>query len=536
VSTKTSPAPASKPVVRTRTDGARPLAGWPRPPQAGADHGPHDGADTPGRRRRSPGCGVVRPDPGRVPSPGVAGEIGPEPGPGPRDDGPSPEDLLRRYLREIGRVALLTAAQEVALGQRIERGQEKLRRAILAVPMVRNALVGLGTPLRRGEADYSRVMEAPDGTPLAERELKRVLRLFARIRQLDRELARLEAARPRIRSTRTWRDIRRWVAQNHRERARLLGDLPVRPVVVDGWAARVRSLVRELEGLVRRPEGRSGRDPSVQARRRRREIERELGFPYRRVIGAVRALDASEVQVRLAKRALVEANLRLVVAIARYYVGHGLELLDLIQEGNLGLMRAVDRFKYRRGFRFSTYATWWIRQAVTRAISDQARTIRIPVHITTTLTELARVKRGLLQELGREPSIEDIAQRSALPAPKVRRILEANNKPLSLETPVGEESVLGELLRDEWSPMPLDTVLAEDVTRRVGRALATLSVKEAEILRLRFGVGQEGEQTLEEVGRRFGVTRERIRQIQARALDKLRSPWHRAVLHDLVEG
>jgi RNA polymerase primary sigma factor len=306
--------------------------------------------------------------------------------------------------------------------------------------------------------------------------------------------------------------------------------------VVDEWAARVRGLLRELEGLIRGPEGRSTRGTSVQARRRRREIERELGLPYRRVIGAVRALDAAEIQVRHAKRAFVEANLRLVVAIARYYVGHGLELLDLIQEGNLGLMRAVDRFKYRRGFRFSTYATWWIRQAVTRAISDQARTIRIPVHITTTLTELARVKRGLLQELGREPSIEDIAQRSALPAPKVRRILEANNKPLSLETPVGEESVLGELLRDEWSPMPLDTVLAEDVTRRVGRALATLSVKEAEILRLRFGVGQEGEQTLEEVGRRFGVTRERIRQIQARALDKLRSPWHRAVLHDLVEG
>ena len=431
---------------------------------------------------------------------------------------------------------LLTAAQEVALGQRIERGQETLRRAILAVPTVRDALVRLGASLRQGETDGTRVMEAPDGTPPTERELKRVRRLFARLRELDRELARLEAARAGILSARARRDIRRWVAQNHRERARLLGYLPLRPVVVDEWAARVRGLLRELEGLIRGPEGRSTRGTSVQARRRRREIERELGLPYRRVIGAVRALDAAEIQVRHAKRAFVEANLRLVVAIARYYVGHGLELLDLIQEGNLGLMRAVDRFKYRRGFRFSTYATWWIRQAVTRAISDQARTIRIPVHITTTLTELARVKRGLLQELGREPSIEDIAQRSALPAPKVRRILEANNKPLSLETPVGEESVLGELLRDEWSPMPLDTVLAEDVTRRVGRALATLSVKEAEILRLRFGVGQEGEQTLEEVGRRFGVTRERIRQVQARALDKLRSPWHRAVLHDLVEG
>jgi RNA polymerase primary sigma factor len=198
-------------------------------------------------------------------------------------------------------------------------------------------------------------------------------------------------------------------------------------------------------------------------------------------------------------------------------------------------MRAVDRFKYRRGFRFSTYATWWIRQAVTRAISDQARTIRIPVHVTTTLSELARVNRGLVQELGREPSVEEVAKRSALPASKVRRIFEASHKPLSLETPVGEDSVLGEFLPDEWNPAPLDSVLAGDVVTQVERVLRTLSDKEAEILRLRFGVGEEAELTLEEVGRRFGVTRERIRQIQARALDKLRSPSHRDVLQHLVE-
>ena len=453
----------------------------------------------------------------------------------PREDGPSPQDLLRRYLREIGRVALLTAAQEVGLGQRIERGQERMRRAILAVPMVRDALVTLGTHLGRGEVDASRVLESPDGTPLPEPEFSRVLRLFPRIRRLDRELERLEAARDRTRSTRSRRDVWRWIAQNHRERADLLGDLPLRPIVVDGWATRVRGLFVELERLVRQSEPRTGRDEGAEGRRCRREIERELGLPYRRAIGAVRTLDGADLQVRLAKRALVEANLRLVVAIARYYMGHGMELLDLIQEGNLGLMRAVDRFKYRRGFRFSTYATWWIRQAITRAISDQARTIRIPVHVTTTLSELARVNRGLRQELGREPSLEEIAHRSALPAPKVQRILEASNKPLSLETPVGEDSVLGEFLPDEWNPAPLDAVLAGDVATQVERVLHTLSDKEAEILRLRFGVGEEAELTLEEVGRRFGVTRERIRQIQARALDKLRAPSHREVLQDLVE-
>jgi RNA polymerase primary sigma factor len=473
-------------------------------------------------------------DPGRLPVSEAPAEVGVDAGSTLREDAPSPEDLLRRYLREIGRVALLTAEQEVALGQRIERGQQRMCRAILAVPMVREALVELGTHLRRDGTVANRVLEAPDGTPLSEPALREVLRLFAGIRRLDGQLERLEAARDRTRSTQVRRNLGRWVAQNHRERAGLLGQLPLRPVVVEGWATRVRDLFVELEGLVRQSRPRAGRAPGAADRRRRREIERELGIPYRRAVGAVRALGAADLRVRLARRALIEANLRLVVAIARYYSGHGLELLDLIQEGNLGLMRAVDRFKYRRGFRFSTYASRWIRQAVLRAISDQSRTIRIPTHATNTLASLSRVNRRLAQELGREPSLEEIAQRSAVPAPTVRRILQANNKPLSLEMPVGDDSFLGEFLRDEWTPAPLDAMLAGDVSTQVERALGALSDKEAQILRLRFGFGDEAEQTLEEVGRRFGVTRERIRQIQARALDKLRSASQRAVLHDLV--
>jgi RNA polymerase primary sigma factor len=537
VSTRPSPpAPVPKRGGRPRTNGHHVPGGWSplaRPAAAGPDR--QSGAESPWARRRPRHGAGSNSDLDRRPLAEGADEGGAEPGAARSEAGPSPEDLLRRYLREIGRVSLLTAEQEVVLGQRIERGQERMRRAILAVPMVRAALVELGTDLRRSEADPSRVLEAPDGTPLTEPALRRVLRLFARIRGLDRELERLELARARTRSARVRRDLRRWVAQNHRERAELFADLPLRPIVVDGWANRVRGLFVELERLIRQPGPRLGLEASVEGRRRRREFERELGFAYRRAVGAVRTLDTADLHVRLAKRALVEANLRLVVAVARYYVGHGMELLDLIQEGNLGLMRAVDRFKYRRGFRFSTYATWWIRQAITRAISDQSRTIRIPVHVTTTLTELGRVNRSLVQELGREPTLEEVAQRSAVPAPKVRRILQANSKPLSLETPVGEDSSLGEFLHDEWSPAPLDSVLAGDVTTQIERALTALSDKEAEILRLRFGVGEEAEHTLEEVGRRFGVTRERIRQIQARALDKLRSASHREALQDLVE-
>jgi RNA polymerase primary sigma factor len=433
-------------------------------------------------------------------------------------------------------VALLTAAQEVTLGQRIERGQEKMRRAIMTVPMVRDALATLGTQLRRGEADSRRVLEAPDGTPLGEPELKRVLGVLARIRRLDRELESLETGWARVGSAQSRPDLRRRIAGNHRELARLLDNLPLRPVVVDGWAARVRQHFGELDELAVMLKGRSRQGASAQMRHRRREVEKELGLPYRRALRAVRALDAGELQVRYAKRALVEANLRLVVAIARYYGNHGLELLDLIQEGNVGLMRAVDRFKYRRGFRFSTYATWWIRQAIMRAISDQARTIRIPVHATAALAELSRASRDLRQELGREPSLEEMAQRSALPASKAQQLLEASHRTLSLETPVGEQSVLHEFLRDTWNPMPLDVVLTGDTTARLEQALETLSDREAEILRLRFGVGDVAEHTLEEVGRRFGVTRERIRQIQEQALDKLRSPGHRTALHDLVEN
>jgi RNA polymerase primary sigma factor len=469
-----------------------------------------------------------------------------EPGPGdldgPDDDEDvveealSPEDPVRLYLREIGRISLLTSEQEVELGQRIERGQERVRRAIMAVPMVRTALLDLGERLRKHEAAAEQYLEALDGTELTDSELRRVFGVLAQIRRLDRELGELEASRSRARKAESRRAIQEWIAQNHQDRVRLLGDVPLKPVVVDRWVARVRSLTHELSALVRQADGVSEAAARTERRRRMRGIEAELGLPHRRAVSALRDLDAAEFEVRQTKKALMEANLSLVVSIAKRYLNHDMPLQDLIQEGNIGLMKAVDRFKYRRGFKFSTYATWWIRQAITRAIADHARTIRIPVHMIETLNRLARVNRGLFQELGREPTPEEIAKRSALPIRKVRLILESCKKPLSLETPIGEDSDLGDFLEDKRTPSPADSLLSQDLTSQVERALGGLSDKEAEILRLRFGIGEDGEHTLEEVGQRFDVTRERIRQIEAKALRKLRSPLRGRGLRSFVEN
>jgi RNA polymerase primary sigma factor len=454
----------------------------------------------------------------------------------PAEESLSPEDPVRLYLREIGRIPLLNSEQEVRLGQQIERGQERVRRAIMTIPLVRGQLMELGEQLRKREVDSDQYLEALDGTELTEVELRRVQNVFAQIRRLDRELGGLEASRNRARKEATIKAIQEWIAQNHQDRVRLLGDLPLKPIVVDRWVARLRTLAPELAGLQKRMETEADKTVKSELRKRARVLETELGLPGKRAVAVMRDLDAGEFEVRQAKKALMEANLRLVVSIAKRYLNHDMPLLDLIQEGNIGLMKAVDRFKYRRGFKFSTYATWWIRQAITRAIADHARTIRIPVHMIETLNRLARVNRGLFQELGREPTPEELAKRSALPLRKVRLILESCKKPLSLETPIGEDSDLGDFLEDKRTPSPVESLLSDDLTAQVERALSGLSEKEAQILRLRFGIGEEGEYTLEEVGQRFDVTRERIRQIEAKALRKLRSPLRGRGLRSFVEN
>ena len=431
------------------------------------------------------------------------------------------EDPVRLYLKEIGKVSLLTARQEVEIGRRIEIGQTELRRSLTGIPMAVRALLDVGDRLRQETIAADDVIVLPEGGEIDAAEIKPVLLAFAKIRRLDREIGRLqESMRDKRRSAATKSNYAKWIAANREAIQKVVAGMPLKPALIDELVTKIRRHGERIKRLAE--ETLRGRQPN--AARDLRALEREAGLPRRQLLGLLVEIEKCDREVRRAKKELMEANLRLVVSVAKRYLGSDLSLLDLIQEGNIGLMKAVDRFQYRRGFKFSTYATWWIRQAITRAIADHSRTIRIPVHMVETLNRISRVNRTMVNELGREPTPEELAQRTGVPAKKVRLILESSRKPLSLETPIGEDSELGDFLEDKSAGSPNDTLLTQDLTTQVERALAMLSPKEKEILRLRFGIGEEGEHTLEEVGKRFAVTRERIRQIEAKALRKLRHP------------
>ena len=454
-------------------------------------------------------------------------------------------DPVRMYLREMGTVPLLTREGEVEIAKRIERGQLNVLKALSRSPIVIQALFQLAGQLQRGEKSIKEVVVFDDDELTEDRveeRLKDVVSTIQEIERLNKKVGQLRAKRDAIPRSKKPRDYRRysWALAEHRILiSKLVRSIPYthtqRKALIGAIRQAVdemRPLEREATRLEKRVEGtrsngnRDLRKELRQARQTLEEFEDRIQSPAVDLRRSFQNIITGEERAEAAKRELIEANLRLVVSIAKKYTNRGLQFLDLIQEGNIGLMKAVDKFEYRRGYKFSTYATWWIRQAITRAIADQARTIRIPVHMIETINKLIRTSRQLVQEYGREPTSEEIAKRMEIPVVKVRKVLKIAQEPISLETPIGEEedSHLGDFIEDRGVISPAEAVININLKEQTESVLKTLTPREEKVIKMRFGLDDGSEHTLEEVGQSFAVTRERIRQIEAKALRKLRHP------------